>query len=317
MSASHWIGVDLGGTKVLAGVFDEQFQLLGRQKIPTGAEEGPAAVLGRVGEAVQGAIAKSGVERDSIRGLGLGVPGQVIHDRMMVRYAPNLNWNNQELQPLLPSDWSWPVVLENDVRVGTYGEYCRGAARGARHVLGIFVGTGIGGGLILDGKIYHGFHGNAGEIGHIIVHWRKGHTLEKVAGRKSLMKKAGDLLADAPKSMRKPWKSYDTTQMKSSQLAELVGNFDPIATQLMDDCARAVGATVGSMANLLSPEVIVLGGGVSEALGEDFRERIWEFAQRFALPGTLDGVRFELASLGDDAGIIGAAALARDTITGT
>ena len=314
MSANYWLGVDLGGTKILAGLFDHDFELKARVKSPTDAEEGPRAVVGRVAAAVEDVIRKAGVDRSRVRGMGLGVPGQVVPSEMRVRYAPNLSWSDFPLGNHLPKDWPWPVVLENDVRLGTYGEFARGAAKGARHVLGVFVGTGIGGGLILDGKLYGGLHGHAGELGHIVMHWRKGLTLEEIAGRRSLMKRAQELLADAPKRVRKEWKGVDFEKVRSSQLAEYYQRDDPVAVQILDDAARALGAAIGSMINLLSPEVIVVGGGVAGALGDSFLERIWEIAQRYALPGATEGVRCVAAALGDDSGIVGAAAYARERL---
>jgi glucokinase len=216
-----------------------------------------------------------------------------------------------DVQPHIPAAWNWPVVLENDVRMGTYGEFAHGAARGARHVFGIFVGTGVGGGFILNGELYTGFNGNAGEIGHTVIHWRRGTELESVAGRRYQMKRAKEILDDAPKRVRKEWKGVDLNRVKSSQLAEFYQNDDPVAVQIVDDAARALGAAVASVVNLLSPEVIVVGGGVTGALGEGFIERIWDFAQRNTLPGATDRVRCVPAALGDDSGIVGCAAFAQ------
>ncbi len=308
MTDTYWLGVDLGGTKILAGLYDGQLELQKRVKLATLAEQGPDLVMGRVRQAIEQVIAEAGVDVSAIGGLGLGVPGQVLPTAFRVRFAPNLDWRDLDLRPHL--QLPFPVWLENDVRLGTYGELARGAAQGAQHVLGIFVGTGIGGALILDGKLYHGFRGHAGEIGHMVIHWRKGHTLEEVAGRRSLTRRIPHLLEDAPKHSRKNWKHLDPTSLKSSHLAELYHKDDPIMAQLIDEAARAVGSTLGSMLNLLSPEVIVLGGGLATALGNSFRERVWEFAVKFSLPGASEGVRLVPAALGDDAGIVGAAAYA-------
>src|SRR5262249_10760695 len=153
---------------------------------------------------------------DQVRGMGLGIPGQIDPRTQRVRYAPNLGWKNLDLPAMVPADWSWPCYCENDVKLGTYGEFTHGAAVGARHVLGIFVGTGVGGGLILNGEIYSGFNFSAGEIGHTILHWRKGISLEAIAGRHSMMRQAAKLLEDAPKKVRKEWKGRDPMKVKSS-----------------------------------------------------------------------------------------------------
>jgi len=311
MNAPFWIGVDVGGTKILTGLFDSDFKLLGRVKSPTKPEEGGAAVFDRIVESVARAIEEAGVDPKKIKGMGLALPGQIVPGQTVVRYAPNLGWHDFNLKPLFPSSWHWAVQIENDVRMGTYGEWTHGAAKGARHVLGVFVGTGVGGGLILNGELYTGFNGHAGEIGHIILHWLKGTALESMAGRRSVMARAQQLLADAPKRVRKEWKGIDLATMRSKQLAEFYQEDDPIAVQLIDDAARALGAAIGSAINLLSPEVVVVGGGVAGALGESFLERIWEIAQRFVLPRAAERVRCVAAALEDDSGIYGAAAFAR------
>ncbi len=311
MSGPYWLGVDLGGTKVLSGLFDDDLKLLARSKHPTYSDGGPAGVMGRIVQGVEAVVSESKVDPALIRGMGLGVPGQVVPDSTVVTFAPNLDWRDVDLRDYVPPAWRWPLVVENDVRMATYGEWAFGAAKGARHVLGVFVGTGVGGGLILNGELFHGFNGHAGEIGNLIVHWRKGTTVEDVAGRKHMMKRADEVLADAPKRVRKEWKGVDVKGVRSSQLADFYQKDDPVAVHLVDDAARALGAAVGGVINLLSPEVVVIGGGVAGSLGDSFIERVWEFAQRYTLPKAADGVRCVPAALGDDAGILGCAAFAR------
>ncbi len=311
MSCRYWLGVDLGGTKILAALFDDALNVIARNKQPTGAEGGPAGVIGRVAQAVDAVVREAKIDPATIGGMGFAIPGQIVPGQPVVRFAPNLDWRDVDVAALSPPAWTWPVVLENDVRMGTYGEFTRGAAVGARHVFGIFVGTGVGGGFILNGELFNGFNGHAGEIGHIVVNWRKGTTLESVAGRKYQMKRAKEILDDAPKLVRKEWKGVDLERVKSSQLAEFYEKDDPVAVGVVDDAARAVAAGVASVVNLLSPEVVVIGGGVTQALGDSFIERIWDIAQRYILPGAADGMRCVPAALGDDSGVTGAAAFAK------
>jgi len=311
MSAGYWLGVDLGGTKILSGLFDDELKLLARSKQPTSAEGGPSGVFARVVQGVEAVIKEANVAPEQIRGMGIGIPGQIEVGTTKVKFAPNLDWRDVDLKPLMPAAWRWPLVVENDVRMGTYGEFAHGAARGARNVLGVFVGTGVGGGLIINGDLFAGFNGNAGEIGHLVVHWRRGSELESIAGRKYMMKRAKEILDDAPKRVRKEWKGIDLAAVRSSQLAEFYQKDDPVAVQLVDDAARALGAAIGGVVNFLNPEVIVIGGGVTGALGDTFIERIWEIAQRYTLPGAATGIRCVPAALGDDSGIVGCAAYAK------
>ncbi len=307
MSGGFWLGVDLGGTKILTGLFDDGMKLLARSKLPTGAEGGVAAVFERVVQGVDAVLREAGVEHTQVRGLGIGIPGQIEVGTSKVIFAPNLDWRDVDLRDHFPASWNWPVIVENDVRMGTYGEFAHGAAQGARHVLGVFAGTGVGGGLILNGDLFTGFNGNAGEFGNLVVHWRRGLTLEAIAGRRNMMKRAKDVLDDSPKRVRKEWKGVDLQGVRSSQLADFYQKDDPIAVQLVDDAARAIAAGIGGIVNFLSPEVIVIGGGVAGALGDNFIERIWEIAQRYTLPGAAVGVRCVSAALGDDSGIVGCA----------
>jgi glucokinase len=313
MAKTHWIGVDLGGTKILTGLFDDDMKLVARAKEATPPPEaGPSAVFERIDKAVAKVLAETGLTANAIGGLGFGVPGQIKPGTLTVKFAPNLGWRDVDLATHIPKGWGWPVFIENDVRIGTFGEWRHGAAKGAKHVLGIFAGTGVGGALIFDGKLYRGFNFNAGEIGHVVVHWRKGKTLEDIAGRRNMMRYAAGLLADAPKRVRKEWKGVDLDAVKSSQLADFFEKDDPIAVQLVDAAAKALGATIGGLINLLSPEVVVLGGGVAGALGDGFRERVWEIATRYTLPGATDGVKLVAAELEDDSGIVGGAAYAKE-----
>lgn len=317
MAQTHWIGIDLGGTKVLTGLFDDSLKLVAKAKLPTEADKGPADIFARIGQSVDTILREANVDPKDVKGLGIGIPGQIEPNGSLIRFAPNLDWRNLDLKPLFPANWTWPVAIENDVRMGTFGEYAKGAAQGSKHVFGIFVGTGVGGGLILNGQLHTGFNGHGGEVGHIVIHWRRGSSLESVAGRKYQMKRAKEILDDAPKRVRKEWKGVDLDKVKSSQLAEFYQRDDPIAVQLIDDAARALGAAIASIVNLLSPEVIVIGGGVTGALGDPFIERIWELAQRSILPDAARNVKCVSAALGDDSGIVGCAAYAKLKLAGS
>src|SRR5262245_26870709 len=145
--SNYWIGVDLGGTKILTGLFDDSMKLVARVKHPTKPESGAAAVLQNVAHGVDNVLQEAKVSPEHVHGLGFGIPGQIVPNSTMVRYAPNLDWKDFDLRPFLPANWTWPVVLENDVRMGTYGEFSHGSARGSNSVFGIFIGTGCGGGL--------------------------------------------------------------------------------------------------------------------------------------------------------------------------
>src|SRR5262249_4939025 len=152
-------------------------------------DQGPKAVFDAIGRAVDRTLNEAQVLPAHVRGMGMGVPGLMNPNTLFVKYCPNLNWHDVDLHTLIPPTWSWSVVIENDVRMGTFAEWKHGSARGAKHILGVFAGTGVGGALILNGEIYRGFNLHAGEIGHTVVHWRKGTKLEWIGGRRHLMKR--------------------------------------------------------------------------------------------------------------------------------
>ena len=261
MAAPYWLGVDLGGTKILVGLFDDRFQVVARAKQSTNYEEGGPAVFARIVTAVDEVLRTGSVEPSQVKGMTLAVPGQIVPRSTVVRYAPNLNWRDFDLAPLIPPRWTWPVVVENDVRVGTYGEWVLGSAKGAQHVFGVFAGTGVGGGLILNGQLYHGFNGHAGEIGHIIIGWKNGIELEAIAGRRNLMNRARDVITDSPKAVRKAWK---VTQRRSRvpksrrRREERAGHVSPD-----DEAARHRGRRRNG-GEPPEPGVVVIGGGMTK-----------------------------------------------------
>jgi len=163
------IGLDLGGTKIMAAVLDGDFKVAARTRKRTKAERGSEIVLARMASCIKAAIQKAGVSNSDIRGIGVGSPGPLDPEKGIIIDSPNIKFKDFPLKARLEKAFGVPVSVDNDVNMGLYGEYHFGAAKGYRHVAGLFPGTGIGGGLILDGKLYRGATGNAGEIGHMIV----------------------------------------------------------------------------------------------------------------------------------------------------
>ena len=163
------IGIDLGGTKALAGVISPDGTVLGRSKVSTRSHGDAAALLAEVASCARAAVADAGVALERVQAAGIGVPGPIDLATGVVSTAPNLGWQNVPVRDLLAQQLGIPVAVDNDVRVATLGELELGAGRGAQRVVTFFVGTGIGGGLVLDGQLFRGAHGSAGEIGHTFV----------------------------------------------------------------------------------------------------------------------------------------------------
>ena len=313
------IGVDMGGTKILSAVIDAAGNILGTAKVPTKADAGTSVVIDRIADAIRQSIAKSGVNAASIAAVGIGAPGPLDPETGVVIFAPNLGWRDVPLKTELEARVGIPTFVDNDVNVGTLGEHVFGAGQGVQNVVGIFVGTGIGGGIILEGELFHGASKTAGEIGHIIVKaggprcgcGRRG-CLEALASRTAMTKQFRKaILKKGKKSVISKLTDGDLSAIRSGVLAKAIRANDKLTLKVFKKVTKYLGVGIGSIVNFLNPEMIVLGGGVVEALDDTFLDDIRAASEKYALPNTLDGVQIVQAKLGDNSGILGAAALAR------
>jgi glucokinase len=313
------VGVDLGGTKILVGVVGPDHAILGRSKRSTPANEGGPAILEAIVTAIDQALEEAGIGRSEIAGIGVGSPGPIDPTTGVIRFSANMNVHDWPLAPDLARAIGRPTLLQNDVRVGGYGEFRLGAGRGYRNVLSVFVGTGIGGSLILDGQVFEGATGNAGEIGHVVVKadgpkcgcGRRG-CLEAVASRSAIAKRIHKATKNGELSVLSPRVEKKSGKIKSGELAAAVAAGDPVAVREVERAAYFLGLGIGGVVNLLGPELIVIGGGVTAALGPMFLDLIRTSARQQILVDPDQTIKIEPASLGDDAGILGAALLAQE-----
>jgi glucokinase len=312
-------GIDLGGTKIEAIVVDNDSNVLGSSRHPTPSAGGPAdvaaALVGALREACQGA----GVEMGALSGVGVGSPGVVDEAGGSVSSARNLpGWEGTfELGPALTKELGAPVFVGNDVQVATDAEFELGAGREYDSLLGVFWGTGVGGGLILNGKPWLG-RGGAGEIGHMVVKMggarcpcgRRG-CMEAYAGRAAMEARARKRVARGKHTdLFKLMEERGRTKLTSAVWAKALEHGDKLATTLIDEAVEALGAGVGSAVNLLDPQAVVIGGGLGVRLGEPFVRRI-EAAMMPHVFKDSDPPDVHLAALGDLGGALGAALLAR------
>lgn len=310
-----WIGIDLGGTKVYGVVHHgDKIKKDAKRKTPTSG--GPTAVV----ETIVGVIDDMG-GTEGVKGVGIGAPGAVDHEAGVVRQAPNLaGW--QETDVALGSLVSKAlggiaVFVDNDANVGTLAEHRKGAGQGAADVLGVWVGTGVGGGLILESQLRRGPTGFAGEIGHTVVHpggrrcgcGGAGH-LEAYAGRASMEREARARAAEG--TMNKLVEQAGDGRMTSSVWAAALDARDPVAVELIDGAVAALGVAVANAITLLDLEAVVVGGGLTDRLGPTFVGRIEQEArsQVFAQRST---ARVVPAALGDQSGALGAALMAAES----
>lgn len=317
---AHLLGVDLGGTKILAAVVDREGNLLAEAKRSTKSEQGQQAVIDRIVAAAGEAVASAQLDMGQVAAVGIGAPAPVDVATGTVYNAPNLvGWDQVPLGRLLRDALDLPVHVDNDVNVGTLAEHVLGAGRGTRHMVGIFVGTGVGGGLILDGRLHRGFRYAAGEIGHMVMSadgplcgcGRPG-CLEAYASRTAIEREVrAGLEMGRPSILPQLMAQSGKSRLTSGLIAKALAADDELMGSVISQVQRYLGLLVGSLVNLLDPEMIVFGGGVVEALGDPFLEPIGRVArERYLQQRDADRVRIVAAQLGDHAGVLGAAILA-------
>jgi len=312
------IGVDFGGTKILAGVFDAKFECIGRARVSTKADRGTDEVIGRIARCVREAVEECDLDLKQIKTIGIGAPGAVDSESGKVIFAPNLGWNDVPLKKELEKLLERPVFLENDCNVCTLGVYEVELKAKPRDVVGIFLGTGIGGGLILEGKLYSGFNRTAGEIGHMVLEvsgpkcgcGNKG-CFEALASRTAIFRKIKEAVKEGQKTLLTEMLGPELEDLRSGDLRKAIKRGDKFVEHIVEEAAEYTGIAVSNLINILNPEVVVIGGGLMEQLEDEMLAIIVETAMDYAMPGTTKGIEIIATRLGDDAGITGGAVLAR------
>ena len=316
--ADFHIGFDLGGTKMLAGVVGPEHQVLSKTKRKSQTQAGPEAVYADIVSTVKDTLAQAGKTTKDIGSMGMSVPGILNRKKGTVVRSPNMGFYDFPLVDRLRAEFGFPIFLENDVNAGVWGEYMAGAAQGYQHVLGVFPGTGIGGGLILNGMLYAGAGGNAGEIGHMILQvegplcgcGNRG-CVEALASRTAMGKEAAGLVANGTLSGVYAENGADLKAISSKFFAQGLKEGNPHIVEIIDRAADMLGTHIGGCLNLLNPELVLIGGGLVEKLGDYYLKRVEKAMRASAWEFVADDAVVKAAVLGDEAGLIGAAALAR------
>ena len=307
------VGIDIGGTNVVVGtVAEDGSDITGVVSEPTFPEQGPDAVVERIVRLAKASIAKS--PGKTVTGVGIGAPGPLDTKRGLVLLTPNLGWTNMPLRDRLSKGLGLPAALDNDANCAIYGEWWQGAARGAKHVVGLTIGTGIGGGIVLDGAIYHGASDIAGEIGHMTVdingrRCKCGNygCLEAYASGPAIAARAVEGIEAGAETSLPTYVGGDLAKITAQVVYEAANDGDAFALEVVRDTAKFLGAGVANIINIFNPEVVVICGGVTLAgdrlfvpLGAEVKRRAFKPAVDVCriLPGTLPGT----------AGVYGAAA---------
>lgn len=316
--ATHVVGVDLGGTNMQVGVVSPDNTVLGQSRLKTRAEEGADSVISRLCEGIAAACRDAGLRLEQIAGVGIGAPSPIDASFRTIINAVNLRWRNVPLADRVSEQLGGvPTTLDNDVNVAAWGEFVLGAGRDATNMLGVWVGTGIGGGLVLDGRLHHGTFGTAGEIGQGVILPNGGPAAEKLedhASRASMVRKAVHLLrANEPSSMRDAI-GGEFDQLRITHLAEAISAGDELAMRIGRHSARMVAIAAANAATLLSLDCVVLGGGGVESLGQWYIDQVRRVFDRVVFPDTLRQCAIVPTELRENAGLLGAALLARERL---
>ena len=299
MKHKYFIAIDLGGTNIKAAVFDEKISILKRISLPTPAVSGRKAVISALVSAAKILAAELGIALKDISGAGIGVPGPVDFEKQIVHFLPNIpGWRKVPLRVLFTAACGIPCVVDNDAKMMARAEYERGAAKGSRNAICLTLGTGVGAGLILDGRLYRGGDNAAGEIGHLPLNEEGPDCpcggracLERYAGNNALLKEARAALG---------------VPVTLEQAGALAARGNKKALAFWRKAGEHLGIAFAGLSNVLNPDVIVIGGGVSGA-GRPLFDAIKETLRGRAMPVQGRRVKVLKAALGNDAGLIGAA----------
>jgi glucokinase len=320
MSARYYIGIDLGGTSIKFGIVSPKGKVLYKGMLPVQAELGRNAILNDLNEAVERSLHHADKKGIEIEGIGAGAPGTVnINTGRIEGSSPNLpQMVNVNLKRWFSRHFDFPVCVDNDANLMAWAEFKFGSARGYRNALCLTIGTGIGGGIILDGKLFHGSNFAGAEFGHMTIchNGRRCNCggfgcLEMYASATAMVKEAKRLLKKDMKSIIHKMMQKDQGKLTAKTLFEAEKRGDLLASEVINKTSEYLGSGIASAVNLLNPQVVVIGGGVSQG-GKSFIRRIEKEVKKRAFPSATKNLKVVRAKLGNHAGFIGAAILCAD-----
>jgi glucokinase len=313
------LGVDLGGTNIVVGAMPEDgSRELAIRSEPTHAERGSEAVVDRIvsmtAQVISDVIASHDAQPHDFLGVGIGAPGPLDRERGVVVVAPNLGWRDFPLRDAISDRIRLPATLDNDANCATLGEWWRGAAQGGRNVLGITIGTGIGGGIVIGGKLYHGSSDVAGEIGHTTIdstgrYCRCGNygCLEAYASGPAIALRAREALERDEVSVLHKMVKGDLDLLTAATVYEAAHRGDALALEVVRDTARFLGTGIANLLNTVNPDVVVITGGVTRA-GDRLFEPLRAEVKRRAFRPAVAACRIVPGALEGTAGVVGAVA---------
>jgi glucokinase len=320
MDKKYIAGIDLGGTTIQTVLTDEDYNIVTKYKSDTLAEEGPAAVIGRMMDAIDHVLEESNLSKKDLLGIGLGIPGLMDIEKGISLFAGNLSWENiQVLQPF-KDRFQVPVYMDNDVRVNALGEWYFGAGRGVKNMVLITLGTGVGAGIIIDGKMLRGPQSAAGEVGHMIIvedgpacTCGSRGCLEVFASATGMMRRCKELMLENRDSLLWQMCEGDIDKVRTYMIDKAHDQGDKVGLQVMAETAYYLGIGLTNVVNIFNPELVVIGGGVSKA-GERLLGPAREFVNKRAMVVQRQHYKLVAAQMLDEAGMLGACTLVKENL---
>jgi glucokinase len=322
MTEKWLVGVDLGGTTTKIAFLSKYGELLHKWEIPTDKSENGKNIIVDIAKAIDRKLEELDQSKDKLLGIGMGAPGPVDMSKGIIYEAVNLGWDkNTPLKDLLEVETGLPAVIDNDANCAALGEMWKGAGDGAKDLVCVTLGTGVGGGVITNGDIVHGVRGAGGEIGHITVvpqggflcNCGKTGCLETVASATGVVRLANEKLDSTPTHSILRDLRNETEVISAKDVFDAARSNDELATSVVDQLAFYLGLALANLGNVLNPEKIVLGGGVSRA-GDILLKPAVNYFEQFSFPTVRTSTALSIATLGNDAGVIGAAWLVKNKI---
>jgi len=313
------VGIDLGGTTTKMAFINMNGEIVHKWEIDTDTSKQGKNIITNIAESIDEKLTELNQAKSKLLGIGMGAPGPVDVSTGFVYEAVNLGWKNYPLKDLLEVETLLPAIIDNDANIAAIGEMWKGAGEGAKELICVTLGTGVGGGIIANGEIIHGASGAGGEIGHITslpesgapCNCGKTGCLETIASATGIARIAKERLAasETLSILKSVYEAHKTVTAKDVFDAAKQG--DVLALEIVDYITFHLGLALANLANGLNPEKIVIGGGVSKA-GQMLVEKVESYVQRFAFPRVAKAVQITIATLGNDAGVIGGAWLAKN-----
>lgn len=314
----YFIGVDLGGTNIKSSIFNQSWETVNERRLSTEADKGSEHVLNRIYSLVQSLIIDANLEEEQIICMGIGVPGLLDIEKGISLFSPNFtNWENVAIVEWMKEHFDFPVFIDNDVRTNLYGEWYFGAGVNKKNIVLLTLGTGLGSGIIMDGRVLYGATSSAGEVGHMNM-YREGRPckcgssgcLGRYVSATGMVRTFVEKLERGHESIICDWIKDDINQVTAKMISQAYDLDDKLAIQTLEETGEILGYGLANIINLFNPEIIIIGGGMASS-GERLLNKTREVVNNHALNISRSHCMITTAKLGDAAGMIGAAIYAK------